>query len=62
MSGVKWVAANHAELGINAEQIIIAGESGGGNLTLATGLKLKEEGALLLIRGLYALCPYIAGI
>ena len=52
MSGVKWVAANHAELGINAEQIIIAGESGGGNLTLATGLKLKEEGALLLIRGL----------
>tara|TARA_A100001011_G_scaffold246542_1_gene254793 strand:- start:472 stop:1509 length:1038 start_codon:yes stop_codon:yes gene_type:complete len=62
VSGVKWVAANHAELGINAEQIIIAGESGGGNLTLATGLKLKEEGNMSLIRGLYALCPYIAGI
>ena len=62
MSGVKWVANNHADLGINHEQIIIAGESGGGNLTLATGLKLKEEGNMALERGLYALCPYIAGI
>ena len=58
---VKWVD-NHVDLGINPEQIIIAGESGGGNLTLATGLKLKEEGNMTLVRGLYALCPYIAGI
>ena len=62
VSGVKWVASNHADLEINPEQIIIAGESGGGNLTLATGLKLKEEGNMTLVRGLYALCPYIAGI
>ena len=39
----------------------MAGESGGGNLTLATGLKLKKDGDLGLIKGLYALCPYIAG-
>ena len=39
----------------------MAGESGGGNLTLATGLKLSSDGDLGLIRGLYALCPYIAG-
>jgi len=39
----------------------VAGESGGGNLTLATGLRLKRDGDLGLIRGLYALCPYIAG-
>ena len=39
----------------------MAGESGGGNLTLATGLKLKQDGDLGLIRGLYAMCPYIAG-
>ena len=31
-------------------------------MTLATGLRLKQEGSLDLIRGLYALCPYIAGI
>ena len=62
VSGVKWVAANSSELGIDAEKIIIAGESGGGNLTLATGLFLKQEGRLDLVCGLYALCPFIAGI
>ncbi|MEE8397623.1 MAG: alpha/beta hydrolase [Desulfobacterales bacterium] len=62
VSGLKWVAANSSELGIDSGQIIIAGESGGGNLTLATGLKLKQDGHQHLIQGLYALCPYIAGI
>jgi acetyl esterase/lipase len=28
---------------------------------LATGLRLRRDGELGLIRGLYALCPYIAG-
>ncbi len=62
VSGLKWVSANGASLGINPDAIIVAGESGGGNLTLATGLRLKREGRLDLIQGLYALCPYIAGI
>jgi acetyl esterase len=61
VSGVKWVHANAARLGIDPEKIIVAGESGGGNLTLATGLKLKRDGKAGLIKGLYALCPYIAG-
>ena len=61
VSGVKWVAANHAQLGIDPGRIVVAGESGGGNLTLATGLRLKRDGDLGLIKGLYALCPYIAG-
>jgi acetyl esterase len=61
VSGLKWFAANAAELGVDPARIVVAGESGGGNLTLATGLRLKQEGALGLIRGLYALCPYIAG-
>src|SRR5579885_2280630 len=62
VSGLKWVAANSATLGIDPSAIIVAGESGGGNLTLATGLRLKQDGDLDLIQGLYALCPYIAGI
>ena len=37
VSGVKWVAANAEMLGIDSDRIVIAGESGGGNLTLATG-------------------------
>jgi acetyl esterase/lipase len=61
VSGVKWLHANAAALNIDPEQIVVAGESGGGNLTLATGLKLKQDGHLGLVKGLYALCPYIAG-
>lgn len=61
VSGVKWLAGQAAQLNIDPDHIIVAGESGGGNLTLATGLKLKRDGDLRLIRGLYALCPYIAG-
>ncbi len=61
VSGLRWTAAHAAELGIDPARIVVAGESGGGNLTLATGLKLKRDGELELIKGLYALCPYIAG-
>jgi len=61
VSGLKWVHANAASLGIDPKRIVIAGESGGGNLTLATGLKLNKDGDIGLIKGLYALCPYIAG-
>jgi acetyl esterase len=61
VSGLKWLVASADSLGVDPAHIIVAGESGGGNLTLATGLRLKQEGALHLIRGLYALCPYIAG-
>ncbi|MDE0805087.1 MAG: alpha/beta hydrolase [Acidimicrobiales bacterium] len=61
VSGLKWTIDNADALGIDPTQVIVSGESGGGNLTLATGLKLKQDGDLGLIRGLYALCPYIAG-
>jgi acetyl esterase/lipase len=61
VSGLKWVHANSDTLRIDSKRIIVAGESGGGNLTLATGLKLKQDGELALIKGLYALCPYISG-
>ena len=61
VSGLKWVSANAHQFGIDAKRIVVAGESGGGNLTLATGLKLKKDGELGLISGLYALCPYISG-
>ncbi len=61
VSGLKWAHAHADELGIDPDHIIVAGESGGGNLTLATGLKLRQDGDLGLVRGLYAMCPYIAG-
>jgi acetyl esterase/lipase len=61
VSGLRWVVASASQLGIDKDRIVVAGESGGGNLTLATGLKLKQDGDLGLIKGLYAMCPYIAG-
>jgi len=61
VSGIKWVHENSDDLNIDKEKMVIAGESGGGNLTLATGLKLNQDGDIGIIKGLYALCPYIAG-
>jgi acetyl esterase len=61
VAAVKWVHANASALNIDPAHVVVAGESGGGNLTLATGLKLLACGDIGLIRGLYALCPYIAG-
>lgn len=61
VSGVHWLSENADTLGIDKDRIVVAGESGGGNLTIATGLKLKQDGDIGLISGLYPLCPYIAG-
>lgn len=61
LSGVKWLSANSDNLAIDPAKITVAGDSGGANLALATALRLKQEGNMGLIKGIYALCPYIAG-
>ena len=61
VSGLKWVISQADVLRIDTGHVIVAGESGGGNLTIATGMQLLRDGDMELIRGLYALCPYIAG-
>lgn len=61
VSGVRWVAEQASVLGIDPDHVVVAGESGGGNLTLATGMQLARDGDIGLVRGLYSLCPYIAG-
>lgn len=58
-SGLKWTFANKQTL--NIDKIILSGESGGGNLALATALKAKQEGWLDQVDGVYAMCPYISG-
>lgn len=61
VSSVKWLHSDATRLGIDASRIVVAGESGGGNLTLATGLTLVRQGQQSLVKGLYALSPYLAG-
>ncbi len=58
-SALLWMHANKAELGVS--KIVVSGESGGGNLTLATTLRAAQEGNLAMIDGVYAQCPYISG-
>ena len=62
LSGLRWIHANAQALNIDQGRIIVAGDSGGGNLSLATGMSLKRDGDLDIIKGIYALCPYIAGM
>jgi acetyl esterase len=57
-SGVQWTFDNKAVLGIS--KIIVSGESGGGNLSLATALLANREGWIDKIDGVYAQCPYIS--
>jgi acetyl esterase/lipase len=61
VSGLTWVHEHADDLGVDRTKIVISGESGGGNLSIATVLSLKRSGELHLVRGLYALCPFLTG-
>ena len=61
VSGLDWLVENADALRFDRDRLIVAGESGGGNLTLATALRLNREGRVNLVGGFFALCPYIAG-
>ena len=47
--------------GARHESIVVTGESGGGNLSLATALKAKREGRLENLDAVYAQAPFIYG-
>ena len=57
-SALQWVNDNKTELGVS--KVVVSGESGGGNLTLATTLKANRDGRIGQIDGVYAQCPYIS--
>jgi acetyl esterase/lipase len=58
-SALDWMHARRDELGLSS--IVVTGESGGGNLSLATALKASREGRLDRIDGVYAQVPFIYG-
>ena len=45
---------------LGVSNLLISGESGGGNLALATVLKAKYDGWIAQIDGVFALCPDIS--
>lgn len=57
-AALRWVIDHRAQLGIST--LVVSGESGGGNLTLATTLRAKRDGLIDHIDGVYAMCPYIS--
>ena len=59
VAAVRWVHENKSELGITG--LVLQGESGGANLSLATAIRAKREGLLDAIAGVYATVPYISG-
>jgi acetyl esterase len=58
-SALEWLHGQREALGLSS--IVVTGESGGGNLSLATALKAKRDGTLDRIDGVYAQVPFIYG-
>jgi len=58
-AGLRWVADHRRDLG--AANIVVSGDSGGANLSLALAIKAKREGWVHEISGVYGQCPYIHG-
>jgi acetyl esterase/lipase len=58
-AAVRWAEDNKDQLGISS--LIVIGESGGGNLAVATAIKANIEGWIDAIDGIYAMAPMILG-
>ena len=58
-AAVQWVDKNRS--GLNISSLVLAGESGGGNLAVATAVRANIEGWVDAIDGVYAMAPMILG-
>lgn len=59
VTGLRWTAAHLTELG--GTHVVVTGDSGGANLSLALALRARRDGWVSEIAGVYAQCPYILG-
>jgi acetyl esterase len=60
IAGLDWLHANADDLAIDPARVTIAGDSGGGNLAVATAISISKKRPPNFA-GVYAMCPYIAG-
>ena len=58
-TAIQWVNKNRSVLNISS--LVVAGESGGGNLAVAVAIKANVEGWVDVIDGVYAMAPMILG-
>ena len=54
-----WMHEHRVDLGLSA--LVVSGDSGGANLSIATTLRAKREGTLDRIDGVAVQCPFISG-
>lgn len=59
-TSIQWIHSHKEELGIS--KLVLTGESGGGNLAIASSLKANREGWINKIDGVFAVVPYISGV
>ena len=59
VAAVHWVNSNRSSLNISS--LVVAGESGGGNLAVAAAVKANIEGWVDAIDGVYVMAPMILG-
>ncbi|MBU6266355.1 MAG: alpha/beta hydrolase [Sphingomonadales bacterium] len=56
-AAARWIAANGAALGREATALVLCGDSAGGELTLVTGLALRDAPAAVPLQLLFAIYP-----
>jgi acetyl esterase len=48
LAAIRWIAANGGEFGIQGNRLALAGDSAGGNLSLAAAMSLRDQGGPML--------------
>lgn len=56
-AAARWIAANAAALGLSGTALVLAGDSAGGALAIATGLALRDAPAALPLAACWAAYP-----
>ncbi len=60
-SSLQWLNANKGSLHVS-DAVCVTGDSGGGNLCLAVGMKALRQSELhMLPSGIFSMCPFIDG-